>query len=134
AGRGKRRAWSATAARRVAEGGADALVAPGNTGAAILAAAQSFKLIPGVRRAALAAVYPTRARHGAKLDPFSLILDVGATLEASAEELVTFAVMGSAYARIISRNPTPTVALLSNGREQKKGPDNVVVALRRLRG
>jgi len=124
----------AVAARLVAEGEADALVAPGNTGAAILAAAQSFKLIPGVRRAALAAVYPTRARHGTKLDPFSLILDVGATLEATPEDLVTFAVMGSTYARIISRNPKPSVALLSNGTEPNKGPANVVEAHRRLNG
>ena len=64
-----------------------------------------FKLIPGVRRAALASVYPTRTRHGEKHDPFSLILDVGATVDATAEDLVAFAVMGSAYARIISQEP-----------------------------
>src|SRR5512133_426392 len=52
----------AVAARLVAQGEADALVSAGNTGASVLACARSFKLIPGVRRAGLAAVYPTEMR------------------------------------------------------------------------
>jgi glycerol-3-phosphate acyltransferase PlsX len=116
------------AARLVAEGEADALVSAGNTGACVLSCARHFQLLPGVRRAALAAVYPTRNRRGDKDDPFSLILDVGATVEATAEDLVTFAVMGAAYARIISRNENPKVALLSNGTEPNKGPRQVVAA------
>jgi len=121
-----------SAARLVAEGDADALVSAGNTGACVLACARTFKLIPGVRRAALAAVYPTRLRHGEKQDPFSLILDVGATVEATADDLVAFAVMGAAYAKVISKNPDPTVALLSNGTEPRKGPPRVVDAHARL--
>ena len=122
------------AARLVAEGEADALVSAGNTGACVLSCARHFKLLPGVRRAALAAVYPTRDRHGQKADPFSLILDVGATVEATADDLVTFAVMGAAYARIISRNELPKVALLSNGTEPTKGPRHVVEAHARMAG
>jgi len=116
------------AARMVQAGEADALVSAGNTGATILAASNHFKRLPGVRRAALAAVYPTEQRHGPKGDPFALMLDVGATLDASAEELVGFAVMGSAYARIISDNESPKVALLSNGTEPNKGPKDIVEA------
>ena len=122
------------AAQLVAEGEADALVTAGNTGAAILACARRFTLLPGVRRAALAAVYPTRRSHGQKADPFSLILDVGATVEASADDLVAFAVMGAAYAKVISQNPDPTVALLSNGTEALKGPACVVEAHQKLQG
>ncbi len=113
-------------------GEADAVVSAGNTGAGVLACARTFTLIPGVRRAALATVYPTAVGRGEKNDPFSLILDVGATVDASAEDLVAFAVMGSAYARIISRNANPTVALLSNGTEAQKGPGRVVEANQRL--
>ena len=122
----------AVAARLVAEGEAEALVSAGNTGACVLACARNFTLIPGVRRAALAAVYPTRRSRGEKDDPFSLILDVGATVDATAEDLVAFAVMGTAYARIVSRNERPTVALLSNGAEPQKGPPRVVEAHQRL--
>jgi phosphate acyltransferase len=120
------------AARLVADGEADALVSCGNTGAGVLAAARTFRLLQGVRRAALASVYPTRTGHGEKQDPFSLILDVGANVDALAEDLVTFAVMGSAYSRIISKNPRPTVALLSNGTEAMKGPPRVVEAHQKL--
>jgi phosphate acyltransferase len=118
----------AVAADLVARGEGDALVSAGNTGASILACARRWRLLPGVRRAALAAVYPTELRRGDKNDPFSLILDVGATIDASAEDLVTFAVMGSAYARLVSANRRPRVALLSNGSEAGKGPDAVVRA------
>jgi glycerol-3-phosphate acyltransferase PlsX len=112
----------------VARGEGDALVSAGNTGASVLACARRWKLLPGVRRAALAAVYPTELRRGDKDDPFSLILDVGATIDATAEDLVTFALMGSAYARVVSANRRPRVALLSNGAEAGKGPAAVVRA------
>lgn len=116
------------AADLVASGEGDALVSAGNTGASVLACARRWKLLAGVRRAALASVYPTELRRGDKNDPFSLILDVGATIDASAEDLVTFAIMGSAYAGLISRNRRPRVALLSNGTEAGKGPAAVVEA------
>jgi phosphate acyltransferase len=122
------------ACRLVAEGRAQAVVTAGNTGAAILSAAEELGLIPGVRRAALAAVTPTERRHGPRDDPFALLLDVGATLEASARDLVTFAILGSAYATAVSENPRPRVALLSNGAEEHKGPQAVVAAHAILKG
>lgn len=118
----------AVAAELVATGEGDALVSAGNTGACVLACARRWKLLPGVRRSALAAVYPTELRRGEKNDPFSLILDVGATIEASADDLVAFALMGAAYAKIVSKNARPRVALLSNGTEAGKGPKAVVDA------
>ena len=120
------------AARLVAEGRGGALVSAGNTGASVLACARNFALIPGVRRAGLAAVYPTEIRRGEKDDPFSLLLDVGATLDATADDLVSFALMGAAYAARISKNPRPRVALLSNGSEAGKGPKDVALAHQRL--
>lgn len=120
------------AAGLVASGEADALVTAGSTGAAVLAAARRLGRIRGVRRCALAAVYPTEALHGPKGDPFALLLDVGATTHCDARDLVTFAVLGSAYARAVSGNPSPRVALLSNGAEPTKGPEEVVHAHRLL--
>ncbi len=116
------------AAALVATGEAQALVSAGHTGATILTAAQTFGRLPGVRRAALAAVHPTEQKHGPKGDPFALMLDVGATVGASAEELLGFAIMGSAYAQIISENERPRVALLSNGTEPNKGTPEIVAA------
>jgi glycerol-3-phosphate acyltransferase PlsX len=115
-----------------ASGEADALVSAGNTGATILAASQKMQRLRGIRRAALAAVYPTEHRHGPKRDPFGLILDVGATTQADAESLVGFAAMGFAYSSIVSEIPSPRVALLSNGTEPHKGTPEIVEAHRRL--
>jgi glycerol-3-phosphate acyltransferase PlsX len=123
----------AVAARLVHEGEADVLVSAGNTGAVTMACARAFGRLPGVRRSALGAVYPTERRRGEKDDPFSLILDAGLTLEAGADDLVSFATMGAAYAALVSRNPRPRVALLSNGTEPSKGPPAVVEAHARLR-
>jgi glycerol-3-phosphate acyltransferase PlsX len=121
------------AAELVAAGEADALVSAGHTGATILAASALYQRLPGVRRAALAAVYPTEQRHGPRGDPFALILDVGATIGASPEDLLGFAVMGSAYSRIISGHDQPKVALLSNGTEPNKGTETIVAAHQLLR-
>jgi glycerol-3-phosphate acyltransferase PlsX len=120
------------AAKLVADGEAEALVSAGNTGASVLACSQLWNKITGVHRAPLAAVYPTETRRGEKHDPFSLILDVGATLDVSAADLVSFAIMGSAYASRVSKNPRPRVALLSNGAEAGKGPPEIIEAHRLL--
>lgn len=112
----------------VAQGQADAVISAGHPGVSVLASMEKFSLIEGVRRAALASVYPTPRVRGAKEDPFSLILDVGASLRAEPEDLLTFGLMGSAYARIVSRNPRPKVALLSNSRESTVGPEEVIAA------
>src|ERR1044072_4933825 len=118
----------AVAADLVARGEGDALVSAGHTGASVLACARRWTLLTGVRRAALAAVYPTELRRGEKDDPFSLILDVGATVDVTAEDLVGFAGMGSAYAKLVSSNRRPRVALLSNGTEPGKGPKEIFAA------
>ncbi len=117
------------AARLVAEeGGPDALVSAGNTGAVVLACSQAFERIPNVRRTALAAVIPTQRRHGPKDDPFSLLLDAGATLRVGAKDLAIFGLMGASYAAIVSSNAKPRVALLSNGSEPNKGTPEIVEA------
>ena len=129
----ERQDWSVLrAADLVRAGEANALVSAGHTGATVLTAARTFQCLPGIRRAALASVYPTAQRHGPKGDPFALMLDVGATLSATAEDLVGFAVMGSAYSHIVSEIARPKVALLSNGTEANKGTEAIVAAHERL--
>jgi phosphate acyltransferase len=116
----RRESSLARAVESVAAGRAEALVSAGNTGALLLHAARAFRRLPGVRRAALAAVYPTLPRpHNP--DPFALLLDVGANLVCTPDDLVRFATMGSAYAARISKVPQPTVGLLNIGEEAFKG-------------
>lgn len=96
-----------------AEREADAVITAGAPAAALLACRKRWRVIPGVKAPALAGVFPTEMRRGEKDDPFALILDVGAQAEASADELVQFALMGAAYASRIAKNPRPRVALVA---------------------
>ena len=118
--------------RAVAEGRAEAFVSAGNTGACVLACAKHFRLLRGIRRAALASVYPRQREHAGQ-DRLALLLDVGATIRCEAEELVQFAIMGNAYARRVSKVASPAVGLLNMGREETQGGEALVEAHRRLR-
>src|SRR3989442_7649293 len=118
--------------RAVAEGRAQAFVSAGNAAACVLACAKHFRLLRGVRRPALASVYPRQREHRGQ-DPLALLLDVGATVRCEAEELVHFALMGSAYARRISKIASPAVGLLNMGSEETAGCEALVAAHRRLR-
>ncbi|MBL4685232.1 MAG: phosphate acyltransferase PlsX [Nannocystaceae bacterium] len=120
------------AARLLDAGKADALVSAGSTGALVLAAAKHVPMIPGVQRAALAAVYPTQKREVSP-DPFALLLDVGATVRCRPRDLVFFAYMGHAYASRISKVERPTVALLNMGSEESKGDKDLVTAHRLMK-
>lgn len=119
------------ACRLVAAGEADAVVTTGHPGAAVVSAHHHFGMVPGIPKAALAAVFPTPRPENDQR--FSLILDVGATVRASADDLVKFALMGSAYARIITGLEKPTVGLLSISREPGIGPTEIVTAHEALR-
>jgi len=63
----------------------------------------------------------------------STVLDVGANVRCDAERLIEFAIMGEAFHRTFHHAERPTVGLLSNGREEQKGHDEVREADRLLR-
>ena len=128
----KRDASLVVAARLVETGGAAAMVSAGNTGAAVLACARHFPVVPGVKKTALASVYPRQVEYQGQ-DHLALLLDVGATIRCDAIELVQFALMGAAYARRISKVPAPRVGLLNMGREETKGGEILVDAHRRMK-
>jgi phosphate acyltransferase len=105
--------------RLVREGQANGFVTAGNTGAAMATAKIVLGAMPGVDRPALAAVFPT-----APGDP-AMLLDVGANVDCTAQNLEQFAVMGDVYFRAMfgkSAGPQgPRVGLLSIGEEETKG-------------
>jgi glycerol-3-phosphate acyltransferase PlsX len=109
------------AVEAVAAGRADALVSGGSTGAALAASLFRFKRARGVHRPALAILVPVPGR------PF-LLLDAGANVTVRPEHLVQFAHMGAAFMEAVVGVERPRVALLSNGEEATKGPEDVVAA------
>ena len=108
----------------VKEGTADALFSAGNTGAAVAATMLKLRTLEGVARPAIATVFPTRK-------PF-VMLDAGATPDASAEMLCQFAVMGSVYCTEVLRVKEPAVGLVSIGEEDAKGNEMTKEAFRLL--
>ena len=102
----------------VKNGQAQAAVSAGNTGALMAIARFVLKTLPGIDRPAICAVMPGTgsATH---------MLDLGANVDSSSEELFRFAVMGSVCASAIGDKCSPTVALLNVGEEEIKGNDRV---------
>lgn len=100
--------------------GLDGIISCGSTGGFLSASTITLKMIPGVKRAALVAPFPTKIK-GKK----AVILDIGANNENSPEELVQFAHMGRLYAQGVYGLNEPKTYLLSNGAETLKGAPEV---------
>jgi glycerol-3-phosphate acyltransferase PlsX len=114
--RAKRDATVRVAARLVRDGEADAVVSVGSTGAALAAAVFTLGRLRGVSRPPLAAIVPART------GPL-VLLDVGATTDATPEMLAQFALAGAAFATVRLGLPAPRVGLLSVGEEPGKGDE-----------
>lgn len=111
--------------RRVADGHAHAFVSAGNTGAQMAASLVALRLHPGLTRPAIGTIFPTAGQE-------VLVLDSGANVDCSAEELVQFARIGSVYARALMGREQPAIGLLSIGEEAEKGNAVVKDAHQRL--
>lgn len=96
------------------DGGGDAFVSAGSTGALLAAATLLTKRVKGIRRAAMAPVVPTGGGG-------AVLIDCGANAECTPEYLLQFAYMGSFYARRVLGRETPKVGLLNIGVEPSKG-------------
>jgi glycerol-3-phosphate acyltransferase PlsX len=119
--RAKRDSSMRVGLRMVREGQAAGFVTAGNTGAAMATAKVVLGAVPGVDRPALAAVFPTAPGTAA------MLLDVGANVDCTPQNLEQFAVMGEVYFRaMFGKRPGtsgPRVGLLSIGEEESKGND-----------
>jgi phosphate acyltransferase len=109
------------ACKAVAEGKADAVVSPGNTGAMLAACLRELRRLPEVRRPAIAVTIL------AKRGP-SVLIDAGANADARPEDLVQSAHMGTVFAQEILGVRNPEVRLLSIGEEAEKGNQFTVEA------
>jgi glycerol-3-phosphate acyltransferase PlsX len=110
----------------VKAGDADVAVSAGNTGALMAVSMFGLGIIEGISRPAIATIWPT-------LKGQTIVLDVGANVGATEEQLVDFAVMGEAFAHVILGLERPTVGILNVGAEEQKGNDGVKGAAAILR-
>ncbi len=113
--RRKKNASMVVAGRLVKEKAADAMISAGNTGALMATGLLVIGRIQGIDRPALAPMIPTMEGSGV------LALDLGANMDASAENLLQYAIMGSIYRSKVHGIARPRVGLLNVGTEQMKG-------------
>ncbi len=109
----------------VQDGKAQACVSAGNTGALMAISRFVLKMLPGIDRPAICSTMPALQGH-------THLLDLGANVDSSAEQLFQFAVMGSELASASENLEAPSVALLNVGSEEMKGNDRVKLAAKLL--
>tara|TARA_B100000029_G_scaffold6269_2_gene6775 strand:+ start:2096 stop:3091 length:996 start_codon:yes stop_codon:yes gene_type:complete len=102
--------------KMVKDGEADGFISAGHTGAVMSTSLLSFGRIPGVRRPALAAYFPTEGRG-------KVLCDVGANPDAKPEHLVQFALMASHYYDHVEGFAAPKIGLVNIGSEPSKGSE-----------
>ncbi|MDM0090401.1 MULTISPECIES: phosphate acyltransferase PlsX [unclassified Variovorax] len=107
------------AIQQVKDGAAQAAVSAGNTGALMAIARYLLKTLDGIDRPAIAPQLPNRT-GGA-----TTVLDLGANVDCDAEDLLQFAVLGSALVSALTGNETPSVGLLNVGEEAIKGSETI---------
>ncbi len=119
--RHKQNSSMAVALRLVRDGEAQGCVSAGNTGALMAFGRSILRMYPGIERPAITKLIPSlRGRCH--------VLDLGANVDASAENLYQFALMGSLMAAAINDLQEPRVALLNVGEEEIKGNEQVRLA------
>jgi glycerol-3-phosphate acyltransferase PlsX len=105
---------------------ADVAISAGNTGALMAMAKTCLHTLPGIDRPAIAGLWPTLRGN-------SVVLDLGASIGADADQLVDLSIMGAAMAQIILGIDHPTVGLLNIGVEEVKGLEEIKNASKLLR-
>lgn len=126
--RGKRDSSLRRAIECVRDGRAQACLSAGNTGALMAVSRMLLKTLEGIDRPAIAAQMPN-VRGGA-----TMVLDLGANVDCSAEHLLQFAIMGAALCSALQASSNPSIGLLNIGEEMIKGNEVVKQAGDLLRG
>ncbi|GMQ96120.1 MAG: phosphate acyltransferase PlsX [Gammaproteobacteria bacterium] len=109
----------------VKRGEAHACVSAGNTGALMAIARYVLKTLPGIDRPAIISALPSVTGH-------THVLDLGANVESSPQQLFQFAVMGSVLVSAVDNISRPSVGLLNIGEEEMKGNESVKEAAQLL--
>ncbi len=116
--RNKKESSMRLAIELVRDGKAAACVSAGNTGALMATSRFILKMLPGMDRPAICTILPGTKGH-------THVLDLGANVDSSSEQLFQFAIMGAQLTSAVENKENPTIALLNIGEEDIKGNDRV---------
>ena len=108
------------------DGKSDISLSAGNTGVLLVVSRMILKMINGVSKPALAGLWPNQ-------NGMNVVLDLGANIECSEQNLVDFAELGSALFKSLFPLETPKVSLLNVGSEEMKGTEMLKNASKKLK-
>ena len=100
----------------------DVVLSAGNTGALMALSKLILKTVDGIERPAITALWPNPKGN-------SVVLDLGANIDVSPNQLIQFGIMGYAYAICVLKKENPKIAILNIGHEEIKGSNNLQEAL-----
>ena len=100
----------------VSEGKADVAISAGNTGALMGLSTIILRTIDGIERAAISSLWPNKSNY-------SVVLDLGANIEVTSDQLVQFGILGYSFAKSVFNKDNPTIGLLNIGHEEMKGTE-----------
>jgi len=96
----------------------DVVLSAGNTGALMALSKLILKTVDGIERPAITALWPNPEGN-------SVVLDLGANIDVSPNQLIQFGIMGYAYAICVLKKEDPKIGILNIGHEEIKGSDNL---------
>ena len=107
-------------------GESDSSLSAGNTGVLLVISRMILKMIDELSKPALAGLWPNK-------NGMNVVLDLGANIECTDQNLVDFAELGSALYKSLFPEDKPKVSLLNVGSEEIKGTEMLKIASKRLK-
>lgn len=114
------------AIKSVRENLSDAVLSFGNTGALMSLSLLNIKTLKGIKRPAIASIWPNMKGE-------SVVLDLGANTKLDSRYLIDNSILGASLASILFKIDNPSIGLLNVGKEDNKGKDEIKLASERLK-
>lgn len=124
--RNKKDSSMRVAINTVKEKKSDAIVSAGNTGALMAISRYVLRTMENIERPAIAKILPTVKGE-------VCVLDLGANVECTPEQLLQFGVMGAQFMRAVTKKPAPSIGILNIGTEDIKGSEIIKKAFELLK-
>ncbi len=110
----------------VAENTSDAVLSFGNTGALMSLSLLNIKTLNGIKRPAIASIWPN-------MNGESVVLDLGANTKLDSRYLIDNSILGASLASILFKIDNPSIGLLNVGKEDNKGKEEIKLASEKLK-
>ena len=122
----KKNSSMSLAINSVTENTSDAVLSFGNTGALMSLSLLNIKTLKGIKRPAIASIWPNMKGE-------SVVLDLGANTKLDPRYLIDNSILGASLASILFKIDNPSIGLLNVGKEDNKGKEEIKLASDQLK-